>query len=70
MRVRAGSVYMFRPAGWDRTAPSHLGLTDGQRLRVVNLRGCPPANTMKHAHEQDLAGQIMGMVCTASLVKE
>ena len=65
-RVRAGSVYIYNPAGmdlWD----ARTDLKEGDQVRVVNLPGCPRANTMGHAHVQRLDGSFAGLVLTASL---
>jgi hypothetical protein len=46
-------------------------LTSGTKVRVKNLRGCPPCNTLGHAHVvHPETGQFLGLVCTASLVKK
>jgi hypothetical protein len=39
----------------------------GDRVRVVNLHGCPRANTMGHCHVEHLDGRFGGLVCTNSL---
>ena len=65
-RVRAGSVYVYNPAGadlWD----ARTDLKEGDHVRVVNLPGCPRANTMGHCHVQRLDGSFAGLVLTASL---
>lgn len=73
-RVRAGATYTFRPAFWDQIDPPHgvkTGiLRPGDKVRVVKLPGCPPPNTMGHAHIQTLAGDFAGLVDTYSLVRE
>ena len=67
MRVRANSEYIFYPCGWDRIHPAtRIKLVPGDRVRVVNLHGCPPANTMQHAHVE-VNGQLAGLVHTSSL---
>lgn len=66
-RVRVGSWYTFEAVGMDIYRPAHQGLTEGQLVRVVNLHGCPPANTMGHCYVNDEAGQFMGMVLCNSL---
>jgi hypothetical protein len=72
-RVRAGSVYVYNPVPLDRINPPHgvqAGiLKPGDRVRVVNLPGCPRANTMGHAHIQTIGGVFAGLVCTNSLDK-
>jgi hypothetical protein len=46
-------------------------LTSGTKVRVKNLRGCPPCNTLGHAHVvHPETGQFIGLVCTASLFKK
>jgi hypothetical protein len=69
MKVRAGSEYQYRPVGFDLFDPkTRPQLQPGDIVKVVNLRGCPPANTMGQCHvEKD--GKFVGMVATASLVK-
>jgi hypothetical protein len=68
-RVRVGSEYTYQPAGLlDRCSPASTAQA-GQRVRVVNLRGCPPANTMGHCHIEDLDGNLLGLVSTHSLQK-
>lgn len=68
MRVRVNSTYIYEAAGiHDLCSPASTA-TKGQRVKVVNLRGCPPCNTMGHAHIVDAAtGEFLGLVQTASL---
>jgi hypothetical protein len=70
-RVRAGSVYVFRPCALDaHIMPQHHTCQDGQRVRVINLPGAPQANTMGHCHVEDAtSGDFLGMVAVASLKK-
>jgi len=42
-------------------------LTEGEEVRVVNLPGCPKANTMNHCHVQRLDGSWGGLVHCNSL---
>jgi hypothetical protein len=37
-------------------------------VRVVNLPGCPKANTMNHCHVEHVGGAFAGLVCCNSLV--
>jgi len=67
-RVRAGSLYRYNPVAIDRLNPPY-DVNDGDIVRVVNLPGCPKANTMGHAHVQQLDGTFGGLVCTNSLTK-
>ena len=51
----------------------HLSMADFNRVRagdifcVVNLSGCPKANTVGHARLEHLNGTFGGLVCTKSL---
>lgn len=71
MRVRAGSKYVYYPAYWDVLDPPIGGIQPGEVCRVVNLPGCPRANTMGHCHvetqSEDGSWKFAGLVCTASL---
>ena len=67
MKVRANAVYVFRPCVLD-VIDGRTQTTAGMRVRVKNLRGCPPCNTMGHAHVvHPETGALIGLVCTASL---
>jgi hypothetical protein len=71
MRVRAGSVYIYKPVGMDLYSPANLGIAEGQKVRVVNLYGCPKANTMGHCHVNDAnTGVFLGLVLCNSLTRE
>jgi hypothetical protein len=65
-RVRAGATYRFEPVGMDVYRPAAAAAT-GQLVRVVKLHGCPPPNTMGHAHIESLEGKFLGLVLTNSL---
>ena len=67
MNVRTGHRYVFHAAGLDRYSPAHRGIKDGAIVTVVRLPGCPPPNTMGHAHVNGADGRFMGLVQTASL---
>ena len=67
MRVRAGSLYYYHPNLLD-LVDGRTGLKSGDVVRVVNLPGCPKANTMGHAHVEDaVTGVIVGLVHVNSL---
>ncbi len=66
-RVRVNSVYTYQPVPLDRFNPPY-DVEAGDVVRVVNLPGCPRANTMGHAHVQHIDGRFGGLVCTNSLV--
>jgi hypothetical protein len=62
----AGSTYRFEPVMIDRLHPPY-NVRQGDVVRVVNLHGCPKANTMGHAHVMHVDGTFGGLVCTNSL---
>jgi len=71
MKVRLHAVYTFRPVALDRLLSQHHDAVDGQRVKVIQLPGAPRPNTIGHAHIADArTGAFLGMVATASLVKE
>ena len=66
VKVTAGRKYIYRAFGldiWD----ARTSLKNGDVVTVVNLRGCPPANTMRMCHVNDGSGKFAGLVLTASL---
>ncbi len=65
MKVRANSQYIFYPNLLDRI-DGRTDLVPGDIVTVVNLPGCPSANTMNHAHV-NLNGRFAGIVHTNSL---
>jgi hypothetical protein len=69
MKVRVGSQYQYQPSTIDLIDPkTRPQLQPGDVVKVINLRGAPPANTMGQCHvEKD--GKFVGMVATASLQK-
>jgi hypothetical protein len=74
MKVHARSLYRFDPVLIDRCNPPYgveAGLLKaGDVVRVVNLHGCPRANTMNHCHIETPDGsEFLGMVSCNSLVK-
>jgi len=70
MRVRKGSTYVFHPGGWDMLLSSACDATPGQCVRVVQLPGSPPPNTMGHCHIVDAeTGTFLGMCDTRSLTR-
>jgi len=73
-KVRVSSLYRYLPVLIDKLNPPYgaqVGeLETGQFVRVVNLPGCPRANTMGHCHiENPYTGKFLGLVCTNSLEK-
>ncbi len=70
MKVRSNAVYVYRPCLLDVT-DRRAQMTAGMRVRVKNLRGCPPCNTLGHAHVvHPETGEFIGLVCTSSLHKK
>ena len=67
--VRAGSTYRFEALMIDVLHPPY-DVREDDVVRVVNLDGCPKANTMGHAHVEHLDGTFGGLVCTRSLKYE
>lgn len=67
MKVTANRNYIFYPNMLDRI-DGRTNLVPGTIVKVVNLPGCPRANTMGHAHVADKnTGKFIGLVCTNSL---
>jgi len=65
-KVRVNSKYKYVPVGMDLFSPVSA-IPSGTVVRVVNKRGCPPANTMGHCYIETLDGSIFGLVLTNSL---
>lgn len=68
MRVRKGSVYVYDPVLLD-VIDGRTNLKKGDKVRVVHCHGCPPPNTMNHAHVETLDGHFIGLVHCNSLHK-
>ena len=67
MKVRVGQVLYYVPTLLDKI-DAHTNLEEGAQVKVINVHGCPPANTMGHCYVGDtLHGKFIGMVCTNSL---
>jgi hypothetical protein len=69
MKVRVNGLYVFNAVGLDITDPK-CRLPNGTVVRVKNMHGCPPANTMGQCYifTKD-TDEFIGMVSTASLSK-
>lgn len=65
MKVRAGAKYIYYPNFLDKV-DGRTALVPGSIVTVVNLHGCPRANTMGHAHV-NYGGVFAGLVHTNSL---
>lgn len=69
MKVRVNGTYVYDPVMLD-VVDGRTSLRKGDMVKVVNLPGCPPANTMGHCHVADPeTGKFIGLVCCNSLVK-
>jgi len=65
MKVRVNTEYIYHANFLDRVE-GRTDLKDGEVVRVINLPGCPKANTMGHCHVAR-NGQFVGLVHTNSL---
>ena len=67
MKVRVGQILYYVPTLLDRY-DGRTGLKEGALVKVINVHGCPPANTMGHCYvgEPD-TGKFIGLVCCNSL---
>ena len=66
MKVRANAIYRYDPVPLDQF-DGRTSLQTGDLVRVVNLPGCPRANTMGHCHVATPEGEFIGLVCCNSL---
>jgi hypothetical protein len=67
VKVKANATYRYNPVLLDQF-DSRTSLQKGDLVRVVNLPGCPRANTMGHCHVADpTTGHFIGLVCCNSL---
>jgi hypothetical protein len=66
MKVQAGRTYFYHANLLD-AIDGRTNLTEGEEVQVVNLPGCPRANTMNHAHVERLDGSFGGLVHCNSL---
>jgi hypothetical protein len=69
-KVRVNSVYEYKPVYLDRFDPPVGNPKKGDLLTVVNLHGCPKANTMGMCYVNFESGKFAGMVCTNSLKRK
>ena len=75
MRVRANGIYRFTAGNFmDRNAKLTDGcpLEAGDLVQVINLPGCPPANTMGQCYVRLVgdSSKAFAMVSTSSLEKQ
>ena len=68
MKVKVNSLYVYHPCMLD-VVDGRTGLESGAVVRVINLPGCPRANTMGHCYVGDPnnGDKFIGMVATSSL---
>ena len=68
MKVRVNAVYQYDPCMMDML-DGRTGLKKGDTVKVINLPGCPKANTMGQCYVGTVPeGKFIGMVCTGSLI--
>jgi hypothetical protein len=69
LKVRVNNTYVFNPNGWDTIDPQGKLLKRGDLVQVINLPGCPPANTMGQCYVRLLgdSSKRFQMVSTGSL---
>ena len=67
-RVTVGRRYRYVPVPFDRCNPP-FNVEPGEIVTVINLPGCPKANTMGMCHVAK-DGKFAGMVCCNSLIRE
>lgn len=68
-RVQVNSIYTYEPVLLD-LYDSRTNLKSGDKVRVINVYGCPKANTMGMCYVGDVVTRkFIGMVCTNSLTK-
>ena len=66
-KVRVNKTYRYNPVPFDISNPAIPKLLQkGDIVKVVNLPGCPRANTMGMCYVQK-DDKFAGMVCTNSL---
>lgn len=66
-KVVTNRVYIYHANMLDRV-DGRTSLKDGDKVRVVRMHGCPPPNTMGHAHVADpMTGEFIGLVHCNSL---
>ena len=65
MKVQANREYIYYPNLMDMI-DGRTALVPGSIVTVMNLPGCPPANTMQHAHVY-YNGKFAGLVHVNSL---
>lgn len=69
MKVRVNSLYTYDANGYDLChAIKGESVANGSVVRVINLPGAPPANTMRMCYiANPTTGQFLRMVDTSSL---
>ena len=65
-KVRVGKWYIYKPVGMDIWDPC-TDLKTGERVKVINKYGCPPANTMGHCYVENTEQEFKGLVLCNSL---
>jgi hypothetical protein len=66
-KLSTNKIYIYDPVGVDIFDPP-VNIKKGDKVKVVNLPGCPPSGTMNHAHvEHAKNGKFAGLVHINSL---
>jgi len=67
MKVRVNQVLIYHPNILD-ACDGRTNLKSGDMVKVINVAGCPKANTMGHCYVGNSdTGEFIGLVCTNSL---
>lgn len=66
-RVITGRLYRYDPVPIDQFDPRVTYVQEDDIVRVVKMPGCPPPNTMGHAHVATPDGKFLGLVHVNSL---
>jgi len=66
-KVKVNSLYTYVPVLIDIVHGLVNAPINGATVRVINLSGCPKANTMGHCYIESLDGIFHGLCCVNSL---
>lgn len=71
VKVRVNAHYRYEPTGFDRFNATGTLVKAGDLVQVINLHGCPPANTFGQCYVRLVgdSSKRFQMVATASLVR-
>ena len=66
-RVRVGCWYVYNANLLEIAHPQEPFIEDGTIVKVKNLHGCPPANTMGHCYVFNTSGEFLRLVSCGAL---